>query len=48
MVAHAFNPRTQEGEAEVSLVSLRPAWSIESRRVGLLERNPVSPHKKIA
>jgi hypothetical protein len=28
MVGRSFNPRTQEREAEVSLVSLRPAWSI--------------------
>jgi hypothetical protein len=46
MVAHAFNPSTQEAEAGGFLIS-RPAWSykVSSRTARALQRNCVSKNK---
>ena len=46
-MAHAFNPSTQEAEAEVEaggFLSLRPAWStkLSFRTARAIQRNPVS------
>jgi hypothetical protein len=47
VVAHAFNPSTQEAEAGRFLCS-RPAWStkVTSRTAKAIQRNPVSKKNK--
>jgi hypothetical protein len=47
VVAHAFNPSTQEAEAG-RFLSSRPAWSykVSSRTARAMQRNPVSKKKK--
>jgi hypothetical protein len=47
VVAHAFNPSTQEAEAGGFLNS-RPAWStkVSSRTARAIQKNPVSKNKK--
>jgi hypothetical protein len=45
VVAHAFNPSTQKAEAG-RFLSLRPAWSTESRTARATQRNSVSKNQK--
>jgi hypothetical protein len=47
VVVHAFNPSTQEAEAD-RFLSSRPAWStkVSSRTARAIQRNPVSKNQK--
>jgi hypothetical protein len=47
MVAHAFNPSTQEAEAGESEFEASLVYKVSSRTARARQRNPVSKKKKI-
>jgi hypothetical protein len=47
MVAHSFNPSTQEAEAGGSLFDTNLVYIVSSRTANATQRNPVSKRKRI-